>query len=193
MGGLYDDYAKTLEHSPPSTFQDPPGNTKDWNGNSGQFYANNTHPPAVPRNGEGGSGDIRVNTAALKLFAENLLLLKDILTPLLAEIEGVKLRPGRFFDAGELIKKVVVGPKSISEVTHKYLQDVIQLLVAYSDGLLRLVVDYSTAEELNGVTAAELGEFVANAQSYLNVLVGPTGLPRDTSGTGGGSENPPAA
>ncbi|MGW6449812.1 hypothetical protein [Lentzea sp. NPDC055074] len=181
MGDIVSEWEQTYQTVPEKLPQAPPENTGDWNGAPGQYYANTTRPPAVPRNDESGKGDIRVNTAALKLFAENLLLLKGIVEPLLDELKTVNLRPGRFYDAGQLIGKVS-GTVSITNTTRKYLETVINLFVTYAEGLQRLVLEYSTTEELNEVTAAELAEFVANAQTYLNqALGGPTGLPTDTT------------
>jgi hypothetical protein len=137
------------------------GGQFDWKGLPGV----NNHAPDAP---------VLVNTDALKQFAENLRWLITPLQQAKGRIEDVKLAPGGFFDAHELLTRVIGAGdgQAIQPTTLTFLQNAIQAVTIAADELDQLASRYKTAEELNAATGKDLAQTIEDAKTYIGAAVG---------------------
>jgi hypothetical protein len=114
-------------------------------------------PPTVPGDdGEGGGTDLRVNTEALSLFARNIGLLQTSIDTSLGYVNDVHLKAGNF-GAGYALEKSINGGTGLRTDTSNFMRSVRDTIQDIRDDIGVLIVDYDTAEELNGITADKLG------------------------------------
>ncbi|TDD42364.1 hypothetical protein [Saccharopolyspora elongata] len=123
---------------------------------------------------EGSTNGVRVSTEALRTFANNLRMMLDPLNAAKTQIEQVKLAPGGFWHAFDLMERVVGSNKSeaIQPNTLDFISKAIQAITITADELDGLASAYATAEELNAATGQDLGEHIENAKGYLTSAIG---------------------
>ncbi|HEX7304353.1 hypothetical protein [Lentzea sp.] len=156
-------------------------------------YYENKYPWPKTVAGDPGAGNgIKVSTVALKTFAQNLRMMLAPLTEIQQKMQGVKLSPGAFYDANELIMKVTGGGKgdAVQPATLAFVERSIQAITKTAEELEKLATAYATSEELNKATGRDLGEHMQSASDWLTKAIGApvspalgaTGLPGVTTG-----------
>ncbi|MFB9909021.1 hypothetical protein [Allokutzneria oryzae] len=173
----------------------PPSDLGSWNGPPGEFFTGQYPPPRVPGGSETpGKGVTTVSTEALKLFAGNIRSLLPALREVRTRLLDVKLAPGAFYDAHQLMVKVVgagdAGTGGLQPTTLKFVENAINAITVTADELDKLASAYATAEELNRMTGMDLGEHIERAKGYITTAVGaPVGV--GSGGSGGGQSGNP--
>ncbi|WP_310719268.1 hypothetical protein [Streptomyces lydicus] len=145
-------------------------------------------PPAVP-GANRGSGSTSVDTPSLDVVARNIESLKEPVKDAMDRLRQVKLAPGSFYDADQLKTKTVGANADggLKDQMVKALSDLYNGLTDVSDAMRTLSKNYSTAEEANGIKAADLGKSIERAQADFGAMLKDTGGAPAAPGGGGGS------
>lgn len=134
-------------------------------------------PPPVPGGADKpGSGVTAVSTDAMKTFAANVMTLGGSLRQARTRIGTVNVAAGGFPEGFE-IKNRIVGTNGLVQTTGAFLDVAIETLTDVVNAANSLVHTYTNAEDLNGLTSQELGEFVSEARTDVNGLSGPAAGP----------------
>lgn len=135
-------------------------------------------PPALKIN--------KVDTDYLRQFASNLETLVGYIDKVAAELPGINILPGAFYEAQALITQIngLNGGGGLAKQLYTVLQDGSTMLAEVRDALLTLADKYKTTEELNGLSSATLAEDLREAQDELTALLNAGG---GSGGSGGGS------
>ncbi|MFG3113668.1 hypothetical protein ACGF4C_04680 [Streptomyces sp. NPDC048197] len=145
-------------------------------------------PPAVPGTSRG-MGSTSVDTPSLDVVARNIESLKEPVKDAMDRLRQVRLAPGSFYDADQLKTKTVGANADggLKEQMVKALSDLYNGLTDVSDAMRTLSRNYSTAEEANGIKAADLRKSIERAQADFGAMLKDTGGAPAAPGEGGGS------
>ncbi|MFF7705285.1 hypothetical protein [Streptomyces lydicus] len=145
-------------------------------------------PPAVP-GANRGSGSTSVDTPSLDVVARNIESLKEPVKDAMDRLRQVRIAPGSFYDADQLKTKTVGANADggLKDQMVKALSDLYNGLTDVSDAMRTLSKNYSTAEEANGIKAADLGKSIERAQADFGAMLKDTGGAPAAPGGGGGS------
>jgi hypothetical protein len=140
----------------------------------------NFESPAVPGGSDTpGKGVTMVSTTALRTFAENIRSLWDPLDQAANSIQHVPVRAGGFQVAFNL-DKAVSGEGGVVTQTRDFINQVQIVLEKVVNAANAVAHSYNTAEELNGMTSKQLGEYVTQLSGQVNGLT-------DSGGPAGGT------
>ncbi|MFD9698134.1 hypothetical protein [Lentzea sp. NPDC059081] len=145
-----------------------------WEGPADGFYSKQFSWKSMPPYSVNVTSGVQVNTDALRMFAANLRWLLEPLNFCRQNLQSVKLAPGNFFDANELIGKVVGAGAggAIQPTTLAFIEKAIQAVTTAANELEVLASKYKTGEELNRATGRDLLETIEYTKAYINGAVG---------------------
>ncbi|SDM81493.1 hypothetical protein [Allokutzneria albata] len=133
-------------------------------------------PPPLPGWAQNrGKGSTQVDISALKVTAEYI---RGLLTPLETirkRLLGLKVAPGAFYDAHQLIVKVLgggTGGSGLQPTTLAFVEKAIDAITVAADELQKLSTAYKTTEELNRKTGLDLAEHIERAKTYISNAIG---------------------
>ncbi|MFF4490847.1 hypothetical protein ACFY0F_31015 [Streptomyces sp. NPDC001544] len=125
---------------------------------------------SVSSTSKDGTGDVKVDTAVLKSYADNLDQLAEIIGTARTKVENLAdIAPGAFKEAEEL-KAAVTGDKGLRPNYTEALHDLRTALMDTAKNLRTLATKYSTIEELNQKGGEELRTLITTAQTELQAL-----------------------
>ncbi|RKT86446.1 hypothetical protein SAMN05421805_10692 [Saccharopolyspora antimicrobica] len=174
---LFNEDAKA-EEIPPPDWDDGPQDGKDYHQDT-PFKVPGTEEtpvgevPDVPGdNGEnkGGEKVIGVNTKALKVFADNVESLRDLIAKAKTKTDDVDIKPGGFNLAYQMRGKIMGAENKagLKNDVRSYLDELDITLRNVRDEVRKLVVDYDSTEELNKLTAEKLGTIMDDSFKFIN-------------------------
>jgi hypothetical protein len=127
-------------------------------------------PPKVPgAHGEKG-GAMAVNTEALMLFGTNMLQLKGMIDTSVGYVDLVNVKPGVFYDGIVLRDKVMGADQTpgLKYDTRDFMRNAAETLWDLNTEITKLVRDYDTVEELNGISTQKLEKIMAESYSDID-------------------------
>lgn len=149
-----------------NNFQNFDGNYQHVDGSSDIDSGAGDAPPVPGGADHPGKGVTAVSTEALKTFGSNLELLKQPLLNARNAVVDVKIKPGAFFDAHEMEKKVNGG--GLVDPTSEFLRTTVEAAIDMVAKAQKMATDYATAEEFNSMTAAEFGKYTEDVAGDIN-------------------------
>ncbi|MEU7041791.1 hypothetical protein AB0A77_12145 [Streptomyces varsoviensis] len=126
--------------------------------------------PTVPATSSDASGDVSVDTKALKQFADNLETISETVGSARERVVGLKpIAPGTFPEATALKAKISGGDGGggLQDGLAVSMHDLRQALMDIADKIRTMANKYSTMEELNEKAGSELHQLMQSAQSDL--------------------------
>ncbi|MFE4019621.1 hypothetical protein ACFXPZ_19745 [Streptomyces sp. NPDC059101] len=130
-----------------------------------------------------------MDTPSLDLVARNIESLKEPVKDAMDRLRQIRVAPGSFYDADQLKSKTVGANADggLKDQMVKALSDLYNGLSDVSDAMRTLSRNYSTAEEANGIKAADLRKSIERAQADFGAMLKDTGSGPAAPGGGGGS------
>ncbi|MBS2539426.1 hypothetical protein KGQ20_42450 [Catenulispora sp. NF23] len=193
---------KVLETNPNNTSNPNNRNNNtnnNYNNNPGEWDPNSVHrppptdyptgagptPPAVPGSDGGPTGDVRVNTPSLELFAQNIASLIPTVRQALVALDDVNVQPGAFYHADQIRTNIngVNGDAGLKNQLELALNDLINGLQNLHDDVMQLSQKYQSFDDLNTATADDLANRFNDATQYFDNIM------TDTGGCGGGGNS----
>ncbi|MBL1090682.1 MULTISPECIES: hypothetical protein [Streptomyces] len=134
-------------------------------------------------------GSTSVDTPSLDVVARNIESLKAPVKDAMDRLRQVRVAPGSFYDADQLKTKTVGANADggLKDQMVKALSDLYNGLTDVSDAMRTASRNYSTAEEANGMKAADLRKSIERAQADFGAMLKDTGGAPAVPGAGGGS------
>ncbi|ALG12016.1 hypothetical protein [Kibdelosporangium phytohabitans] len=134
-------------------------------------------PPPVPGGADGkhgGKDSVSVNTASLKKFGENMLLLRDMVETSRKNLKDVHILPGAFPTAFAL-RDAVNGAAGTGDKkgglkgdSESYMTNLEIEFRQIKEAIDKVIREYDTVEKLNGLTADKLTVLMNEPFSYIN-------------------------
>lgn len=122
-------------------------------------------PPKVPGQDGGKGGDLAVNTEAITLFGKNMLELQVLIDTSIEYVKLVDLKPGVFYDGVLLRDKIMSGDRTpgLKGDTFDFMRNTSTAMEHIHADITKLVRDYDTAEELNGVSTQKFEKIMTDS------------------------------
>lgn len=122
-------------------------------------------PPKAPAAGSAEATQLAVNTDALAVFRQNLGALREMIATSRGYVEQVDVKPGAFY-SGFRVRDQVNGKEEnpgLKWDTVSFMDNSVQALVDLEHDLGKLIIDYDTAEELNGLSVERLNSIMSES------------------------------
>jgi hypothetical protein len=129
-------------------------------------------PPSVP-GGTGGAGATVVVTPSLDVFAQNISSLVPVVDAALTDLGVVDAQPGAFYHA-DMIRAAIGGANGDAGLKADYgkvLSDLKNALTALSDAVTTMSHKYTSTEDLNGATVADLQSDLSSATTLFGKMI----------------------
>ena len=168
---------------PPPDFDDGPQDGKDYYQDTpGGLDGLDEEPiPDVPKvpgdegDGKVGKDVIKVNTKALKVFADNVDELRTMINGAKVKTDEVHILPGGFTRAFMLRDKIQAESgenPGLKNSVRDYMDQLEIVLENIRDEVRKLVVDYDNTEDLNKLTTDKLNSVMSDSFDYIGGLTG---------------------
>jgi hypothetical protein len=122
-------------------------------------------PPKVPGQDGGKGGGLAVNTEAIMLFGRNMLELQVLIDTSIEYVKLVDVKPGVFYDGVLLRDKIMSGDRTpgLKGDTFDFMRNTSTAMEHIHADITKLVRDYDTAEELNGVSTQKFEKIMTDS------------------------------
>jgi hypothetical protein len=142
-----------------------------------------TTPPTVPSYDGSGGGGVRVSTAALTTFGNNMGALADAAGQAITQLSQMPtVRPGQFYLASQL-STGSSGVSKLSEGLHGVLTTLKNTLLDTQTAMAAVASKYTSSEDANNINASDLNTALTTVTTDIGGLGSAAkGLPSGTIG-----------